>query len=200
LLYEECSKKVYRVIRSLFAKRYNNKLDDRYFLNFKSVLTPLYICYIKGLDIPFDFREVLEHTMLLLKEIKEIDSQAQESDVFFQVMTNIADRLDKDSIVYGVNYQIDLDKKQLRFHLNTVHAKYVVEAKRQGIEPFDKSQLERYLKQHEAFIEKKKARFMRMKSSQQCMFFNYQELKNIGIEFQLQDDFEMDSKNEKNDL
>ena len=189
-LYPESFKKVKSFIKDYYKKVYKTKIGDRAYLNMASILTPMYICYIKGLEIPFAFKEVVEFINETIESMREHQSKTQESDLFFKILTNIGDvnRDDKDSITYGMDFQIDKDKTELRISLNSIHSKYVIEAKRLEEEYFGQSMLETYLKQHEAFIKKAKGRMRNLNGTVQCWFFDMKKLEEREIYFRLSED------------
>lgn len=184
--YESHKKRIYTAIKYLYDKQSNRNLDDRYFLNFASVITPMYTLYKNGLDIPFNFKDFKNFVIHKLNETQELDNRAQESDVFFSIVANLIDRGDRDALRDGEHIQIK--DNELRVNLSTVHPKYTVEASRQGISPFDYSQLEKYLMQHEAFIIKKNARFRHINKLVKTMFFDLKILEDRGCQFILASD------------
>lgn len=159
--------------------------NSRAVLNLTSVLTPCRLLMEAGVVFPFTYDEL--KTTLLAKLAISVSIQNVSNDVetYFLTLTGLNPQLCEE----GTHYKIEKDgtgRVLLFVRTMDVQGPYQQALKAQGGAPMAIGALRSYLEKHRCYVETvKHTRFANRPNSTSAMVFDYQMLRELGIEFRM---------------
>lgn len=178
-----------RSIRKHCEEQLGFEVEDRTALNPGTLLTTSAILRDAGVNLPYTHEELFEVLMERLNQVVQIQHTSDDVEQYFSVLTSLVGREVLEHTHFKIQKENDgVTKLFLRVRL--VHGFYSQAAQRQGIEMLSASTIRNYLSKHRYYLEDRPTgvRFQHVGTATSAMVFNYDQMREDGIEFDIKDD------------